>query len=771
MPVIVVYRTDGTQDFKDLTKDDLDRLPDSFDRGNEENIGGWLQKNSGKIGARDNWQRRYAVFRGPYMFYFMNPKSQNPVGVVPLENCEVYTPGGGIKSFADNQVVRGGKESGYEFEIRHSFRNKLHLAASTESERDMWADIVQERAGQVNGVSVKDSHKPLVNQGSGSHMQNIAVTRTRLDSAQQHSISRHSRSQAPQHETDDYSGVSDGLFAPPPPPSSHNYTSHHSSLLDSGIDDSVTYDSGVNMYGEQYSGHEVAAQQQAPPQGTTGTGQSLDDALAHSRLRDEEFKQQALEERQQLQLDLAHKIQFQQEGRKREAEARERSHNKARIELARLQEAKNPMTLAEMFRFLLSFTNEDLCEEPDPDSPLQFPHLKGHWAENMLSTIYRSYCKTSGFMSLEEFVEFMEDTAVLRTHVPHDELDEPLREFQSQLDPVLLLSTVPRNLGCSETAEDITPAAITSDNFRLNFAQFYQILLRITHIVYADLYAKAPSHAFNKFLQEAILPLSCWSKGHHKRGSTDTLVTDERIVLLLMTYAPNLWRVFLAYAQDCHAKVPAVAASPYPSTAKISERQLFGVPTGAPNNQSTGSLGGGDAVSGIFMTESSCLKFCQDYGLMPHLMNRAIMKDTIFSLNRDKTLTRRVKPKATHAPTAFFQKTQVSVIREHIGNSIRTRQAPRVPMQFSDSGRRRTSRSRHLPQHLTNPTFTLDETGGLGFSEFIELVARIALEGMEAESYNVLFPTPFSKILGILSVWGVADLKKLEEVRLLNSLE
>lgn len=67
----------------------------------------------------------------------------------------------------------------------------------------------------------------------------------------------------------------------------------------------------------------------------------------------------------------------------------------------------------------------------------------------MISTVYRRYCRSSGYMSLEEFVEFMEDSAILNTHVPHDENDEPLTEFQAQLDPVRLLTTVPRNLGYS----------------------------------------------------------------------------------------------------------------------------------------------------------------------------------------------------------------------------------------------------------------------------------------------------------------------------------
>ena len=40
------------------------------------------------------------------------------------------------------------------------------------------------------------------------------------------------------------------------------------------------------------------------------------------------------------------------------------------------------------------------------------------------------------------------------------------------------------------------------------------------------------------------------SKGRYKRGSADTLVLEERILLVLTTYAPNLWKVFLTYCTD-----------------------------------------------------------------------------------------------------------------------------------------------------------------------------------------------------------------------------
>ena len=90
---------------------------------------------------------------------------------------------------------------------------------------------------------------------------------------------------------------------------------------------------------------------------------------------------------------------------------------------------------------------------------------------------------------------------------------------------------------------DMETAMSSKDNFCLNFAQFYQLLLRIAHIVYPELYEDDATLALNKLLQESILSLYAWSQGHSKRGSTDPLVTEERIVLLLTTYAPNLWKV------------------------------------------------------------------------------------------------------------------------------------------------------------------------------------------------------------------------------------
>jgi hypothetical protein len=84
-------------------------------------------------------------------------------------------------------------------------------------------------------------------------------------------------------------------------------------------------------------------------------------------------------------------------------------------------------------------------------------------------------------------------------------------------------------------------------------------------------------------LVESLVPLYSWSVGNEKRGTTDPLLQDERIALLLVTYMPNLWRLFLAYAQDSHCKGPEIDLQ-FPAYAQAAEHALFGVPPGAPYN-------------------------------------------------------------------------------------------------------------------------------------------------------------------------------------------
>ena len=43
------------------------------------------------------------------------------------------------------------------------------------------------------------------------------------------------------------------------------------------------------------------------------------------------------------------------------------------------------------------------------------------------------------------------------------------------------------------------------------------------------------------------------------------------------------------------------------------------------------------------------------------------------------------------------------------------------------------------------------------------------MQGLKATEYDRMFPTPFLKFQGILTVFGVADLEKLNCVRVMHS--
>jgi hypothetical protein len=199
-------------------------------------------------------------------------------------------------------------------------------------------------------------------------------------------------------------------------------------------------------------------------------------------------------------------------------------------------------------------------------------------------------------------------------------------------------------------------------------------------------------------------------------------------------------------------------------------------------------------------------------------MSSKHLKQLIKVLNRDKALSQQRKLQEDTPPTVYFQKTLTTQMREQSSEVFQ--KDPYEPMRFHGVETVRESetyhglggvgrvlpssslsplplpispspfvslapltfpltncsppllcsqRSKHLPLHLTNPAIVVKEHGGLGFSEFVELIARIAVDGMQVESYHVLFPTPFSKVLAILTVWGVADLRKIEEVRILRT--
>ena len=95
-------------------------------------------------------------------------------------------------------------------------------------------------------------------------------------------------------------------------------------------------------------------------------------------------------------------------------------------------------------------------------------------------------------MTLEQFIEFMDDSGILQTHTPRDDNDEPMERYEMMLDPAELMTTIPRDLGL-EAGKEI-------DYLSINFFQFYQMLVRIAEIVYEEIYQKDETLAMNKLL-------------------------------------------------------------------------------------------------------------------------------------------------------------------------------------------------------------------------------------------------------------------------------
>ena len=698
LPIIAIQRANGTSSFRDMTREDLSRIPDDFS-----SPGGWIFK---KSNTSNTWSRRFAMLRGAFMFYFRSPQAERPVGIIPLTDCEVGLP-------SDPQAA---STEGFEFEIRNFLGHTVRMYALSGGERDSWITACQERIDCYRSVAA-----PLVVSlppapGQAANTCNIFITPCQL------SEDRNARPAPPPPGGPVIMGyvnplqapsLSPGKDFPPPAPAPMDQYNYHppvappppqtppsapQSQQSLSVAD-LTPPAAEPMV--IMSGHSLSHQQPAPPPPPAPTEASSNapfaypglDTAAASDVLEGSYGDSAppLSEdvRESLEHGLQNKFSVQQEAAQREARAHERYTNQQFLQAERELEARNPLRLAELFRMMLFFVNEELIIDPQPEARVQIPHVKGIWAENMLVCVYQHYCnRETGFMSLEELVFFLEDSAILKTHTPHDEDDEPLAEFKALLEPQELLSSIPRGLGSAEgggrgvesaylapnnarvitqsrqesenaarrtntrrmstttaafsqSQEQADGAEATDDAFLISFTHFYDILLRITEVVYPELWGEDRTVAMNKLLQESILPLYAWTQEHSKIGSDDVLVREERIPLLLITYAPNLWKVFLLYAQDVNAKIPELDL-PYPQCAQDVEKQLFGVPKGAPVKAATAS--DPRRTEPFIMTQAAVLRVCTDYGFIPHLISKEEVKQLVQKLNGEKVLRKPKQP-------------------------------------------------------------------------------------------------------------------------------
>lgn len=53
-------------------------------------------------------------------------------------------------------------------------------------------------------------------------------------------------------------------------------------------------------------------------------------------------------------------------------------------------------------------------------------------------------------MTFDDYVEFYEDSGIASTHIPRDEHNDPLQSFVTQLNPLTIINSIPRELGFSK---------------------------------------------------------------------------------------------------------------------------------------------------------------------------------------------------------------------------------------------------------------------------------------------------------------------------------
>ena len=409
-------------------------------------------------------------------------------------------------------------------------------------------------------------------------------------------------------------------------------------------------------------------------------------------------------------------------------------------------------------------------------------------------------------MTYHDFCEFLDDSGIIATHVPRDENNQPIQSFIDALEPTKIIKLIPRELGFSKDVlkkfgvvegeepvirDDISEMSDDGDlpedkklkaTLSINFSQFYFILDKISGIVYADLYKADETVALNKIILEVILPMFTWTQHHCRKGCKDPLLLEPRVHLLFSTYAPNLWKVFLMYAQDLSGKMSSLN-QPFPEVAKCSERALFGMPFGVNakqtdletaieyNKTSPGGITNFSADTAFVMTKLAVTKFAKDYGIVPYVVTRKQITSIFSAVNRDKSTSKKKKV-TTFAPACSYfpqdkkpagsrekPKADDKIIHNRamffggVNSGYHMYNAPESP----------TTKS----QKLTGGDFS--PVTGIGFSEFIELLGRVAVEGLKQDHYNSLFPSVFGKVLGLLTIWKVADLARLEDVRALNT--
>ncbi|GMH54726.1 hypothetical protein TrST_g5688 [Triparma strigata] len=347
-------------------------------------------------------------------------------------------------------------------------------------------------------------------------------------------------------------------------------------------------------------------------------------------------------------------------------------------------EIEHPMTLSFLLRGQLISTDRVMAEPPHPSAKVDVPHIKGDWAGEVVISVFNRYSDNKGIMQYGHWLSFMDDIDLVNTHLgPNDDVEK--------FDP----TAVYRRVLKLEMGDVTTRGA--------NFPEFYTFLLVLCDRTYPDIFRTSATEAMELFLHEVIVPIYYFHMGeqdHEKCASRDPLVKDGRINLLLNAYLPNLWRVFLHYAQDLGNRVPATFNEEqtfnefgthkplpdelkFPAKAQASERALFEGVTHLPSL--TPDQDKEDASQVYTVHEASMIRMCEDYGILEMISKAKVIKIYRTVVSHRFKLKGFAPPKVSVKPHPKANKTPVKGGRptqKGLGSTTMANRSP-SPMRFS----------------------------------------------------------------------------------------
>ena len=134
--------------------------------------------------------------------------------------------------------------------------------------------------------------------------------------------------------------------------------------------------------------------------------------------------------------------------------------------------------------------------------------------------------------------------------------------------------------------------------------------------------------------------------------------------------------------------------------------------------------------SSLLVNLSGCIRLAMDFGLCPQLVSEKIISELLKMIVENRENDKEKKMSATYISSfhSDFNSTSIS-----------------NPAHFSSPFSPSSSSSTFKPT-ISSSVDCKSYKSGLGFCEFIELIAAIAVEGLKTEEKN-LFPTAFSKVI------------------------